>query len=136
MEAFCSNNKSQSARLRLIKTTFSNEKAIVKEILFTNVKKVNYADDHIRKCVVLMLEDDSSVKFYANSEQETMRWFRYCGLLSTLPFCTIPTVPQQNFVTQRSIDEYTDPQQFNASMFPVCTANSALFLHSFSYEET
>ena len=80
------------------------------EILFTDVEYVNSTEERHKKAVTIgMLKDGKTISFYvADSHTSTMKWFKYCGLLFAIPHYTIPEVPEENLVLQKSISQRKD----------------------------
>ena len=130
MEAVCGSSEDQPARLKVYKGSTPNkkDKPIMREILFTDVKRVDHVKErHGRIVVIKMLEGGDHFSFYADSVAATTKWFRCCGLLFSIPCYVIPKVPEENLVPQSLIDENNDPQKFGASMLAVYKNVFALF---------
>ena len=88
----------------------SKGKSLMCEILFTNVEYVNSTEEQHKKVVTVgIYKDCKRFSFYvADSHASTMKWFKFCGLLFAIPHYTIPEVPQENLVIQKSIDQCKD----------------------------
>ena len=121
LEAVCGVSQDQPATLKVYKESLPNFKdKIIQEIPFTDVKHVNHLEERHGKIVVIELfEDNNCFSFFADTVTATDEWFRYCGLLFSIPCYVIPEVPKASLVQQRFIDEHDDPQKFNASMWAV-----------------
>jgi len=90
---------------------------VVQEILFTNVRRINYTKDRDRRIInIEMISQDRDLfSFYAESSvADTTLWFKYCGFLRTIPCYPIPDVPQEDLVSEQAISQHTDPKGFNA----------------------
>jgi len=123
VEALCCSGEDQPARLKVYKVSMPNkeDKHIIREILFTNVKCVDHVKKrHGRIVVIKLLEGGDHLSFYANSDAATKKWFRCCQLLYFIPCYVIPKVPEENLVPQSLIDDNNDPTKFGASMLAVC----------------
>jgi len=108
----CGGIKGIPARLQVYEDgkSASKGKSVLREILFTDVKYVNSEDREDKKVVTILMHKDSKCfSFYIDdSHRCTTKWFRYCGLLFTIPHYTIPEVPTENVILQQSIDHYKD----------------------------
>jgi len=82
----------------------------------TYIKHVDHVKERHRKIIVIeVLYSDHRFSFYAESAETTAKWFKYCGLLFSIPCYVIPKIPEENLVSQCFIDEYNDPTKFDAS---------------------
>ena len=92
-------------------------KSVIQEILFTDVKRINYTKDRDRRIidVELVSQDKDQFSFYAESFSDFTIWFKYCGFLRTIPCYPIPDVPQENLISEQEMNQYTDPKKFDAS---------------------
>ena len=127
MEAWCGSSKGEPAKLKIY-TEFASTvegKTVVKEILFTNIKRAYCPKDHDRRVIAIeMFNDADQLLFYANSVGNSTRWFKYCALLLKIPCYFIPKLaneklgPKENTISQHIFSQYTnDLQRFNASMY-------------------
>ena len=99
--------------------SIADDKSVMQEILFTNVKQVYY--DHMKGrvgivTIEMVTQDEDQLSFYADSSVSvsSIVWCDYCKFLHTIPYYAIPEVPQEDFLLQQSIEQYKDPRMFNA----------------------
>ena len=84
-------------------------KSLVYEIFFTEVQYVDSTEERHKKVVTIGLQRDKVFTFYvADSHTSTTKWFNYCGLLFAIPYYTIPEVPDENLILQKSIHHCKD----------------------------
>ena len=83
---------------------------MIRKILFIDVKNVGHTEErHGAIITIKMLKDDKLFLFYADSQQSTMKWYRYCSLLFKIPKYDIPEIPKENIVLRQptaGIDRY------------------------------
>ena len=82
-------------------------KSLLYEIFFADVKFVDSTEERHKKVVTIgMQNDNKDFTFYvADSHTSTTKWFKYCGLLFAIPHYSIPEVPDENLILQKSIHQ-------------------------------
>ena len=83
---------------------------MIRRILFTNVKNISHTEERQGEIITIkMQKDDNPLLFYADSQQSTMKWYRYCSLLYKIPFYEIPEIPKGKIaLRQPGIDRYCE----------------------------
>lgn len=107
------------ARLEFYKDAKSaNEDSIIRKILFTDVEYVRYIKKPQKPEIITigMQEGNESLSFYADSHSSTMKWYRFCGLLFTIPRYAIPEIPKENVALQQAIDQYRYSHKYVAGI--------------------
>ena len=80
-------------------------------ILLTDVKDVSHTEKKKGEIITIkMRTDDKPFIFYADSQQSTLKWYRYCRLLFKVPMHYIPEIPtKENVALQHAvISQYND----------------------------
>ena len=83
---------------------------MIRRILFTDVKNISHTEERQGEIITIkMQKDDNPLLFYADSQQSTMKWYRYCSLLYKIPFYEIPEIPKGKIaLRQPGIDRYCE----------------------------
>ena len=125
----CGNNGDQSARLELYEdfksaNCASREKSIIRKILFIDVKYVSHTEERQREIITIGMQGSSETfLFYANTQQRTMKWYRYCSVLMKIPKCTIPEIPIANVALQLpEISQYGELHKCDTGSYVVSYA--------------
>ena len=108
----------EPARLELYSDV--NYMCLYCEILFTNIKNIEFKEDKDLQ-ITITKKDGGDVTFHACSDEATKEWIQYCLLLYTLPRYPIAETPKQMFVSKELISQYSDPQPFGAGNHVCCT---------------
>ena len=88
----------------------NQENLMIRKILFIDVKNISHTEERQGAIVTIkMQKDDELFLLYADSQQSTMKWYRYCSLLLKIPKCDIPEIPKESIAlrqTAAGIDSY------------------------------
>ena len=82
------------------------------KILFIDIKDINHTEERQKEVITIrLLGDKKSFLFYADSQQSTMKWYRYCSLLFKIRKYAIPEIP--NAIKQMEISQYSDLHKYD-----------------------
>jgi len=71
----------------------------LRDILFTEVKKIEVIDEEFRKYIVVTTQNSKILAFYVKSQTEHNKWVDFCRLLAIIPTYFIPD-PSHYFLVQ------------------------------------
>ena len=87
----------------------------MREMSFRNIKNITFEEDS-NLHISISKKDGSSITFYAYSDEDTKEWIQWCMLLYLIPKYPIAEFPEEMFVTEKLISQYSNPQKFNAGI--------------------
>ena len=96
-------NGDQSARLELYEDyrCASKEGSFIQYVLFADVEYVSHMEMRHKEVITIrMQKGNKTFSFYADSQQSTLKWYRYCSLLFKIPNYGIPEIPKEDFALQ------------------------------------
>ena len=96
---------------------------MIRKILFIDVKNVCHTEEKQGAIITIRMQNDSEADefflFYADSQQSTMKWYRYCSLLFNIPKYDIPK--GNPALRQPGIDRYGEMHKCDTGI-PVAIA--------------
>ena len=96
-------NGDQSARLELYEDyrCASKEGSFIQYVLFADVEYVSHKEMRHKEVITIgMQKGNKTFSFYADSQQSTLKWYRYCSLLFKIPNYGIPEIPKEDVAIQ------------------------------------
>ena len=96
-------NGDQSARLELYEDCrcASREGSFIQYVLFADVEYVSHMEMRHKEVITIgMQKGNKTFSFYADSQQSTLKWYRYCSLLFKIPNYGIPEIPKEDIAIQ------------------------------------
>ena len=97
---------------------YRSKKLLIRKILFIDVKNVSHTEDKQGAIITIKMRKDDEADeflFYADSQQSTMKWYRYCSLLFKIPKHDIP---KRNIaLKQPVIDRYGEMHKCDIGMY-------------------
>ena len=81
---------------------------MLQEILFTDVLSVEYKEMRQVEFVKIVMQRGKSLLFHAGSHTSTMKWYKFCGLLFTIPKYAIPEIPKENIALLQGIRQHAE----------------------------
>ena len=86
-------NGVQYARLELS----NKEGSFLQQVLFSDVEYVSHMEMRHKEAITIGMQGNKTFSFYADSQQSTLKWYRYCSLLFKIPNYGIPEIPKEDF---------------------------------------
>ena len=105
---------------------------MILKILFIDIKDINHTEERQGEVITIrLLGDKKSFLFYADSQQSTMKWYRYCSLLFKIRKYAIPEIPKESVaIKQMEISQYSDLHKCDKGKY-----NSISYLYSLSDDD-
>ena len=88
----------------------------MREMSFKNIINITFKGDS-NLHITITKKDGSNITFYAYSDEATKEWIQWCMLLYTIPKYPIAEFPEEMFVTEEQISQFSNPQRFNAGSY-------------------
>ena len=92
-------NGVQSARLELYESA-NREGSVLQHVPFADVEYVSHKEMRHKEVITVGMQGNKTFSFYADSQQSTLKWYRYCSLLFKIPNYGIPEIPKEDFALQ------------------------------------
>ena len=114
----CGSSGDCSARLEVYED-YKSKRLLIRKILFIDVKNVGHTEDKQGAIITIKMRKDDEADefflFYADSQQSTMKWYRYCSLLFKIPKHDIP---ERNIaLRQPEIDRYGEMHKCDIGLY-------------------
>ena len=111
---------------------YKSKRLLIKKILFIDVKNVSHTEEEQGAIITIKTqkddEGDEFFLFFADSQQSTMKWYRYCSLLFKIPKHDIPK-GNRIALRQPRIDRYGEMHKCDISTY----VRTYLYIYSYMY---